>query len=136
VTSALAVLASVIPVGGLLKIAPGPFAAQTTPENSRSRPAPTTSWGEPDLQGIWTDDYQTPLQRPEKYAGKEFFTDHERSALDKSRAGAPRQNDVGIATKSGRLPSAEDPIRRHAARRDAARASKRCPVAKRFKEKM
>ncbi len=45
-----------------------------------------TSWGEPDLQGIWTDEYQIPLQRPAKYAGKEFFTDEERTALDAKRA--------------------------------------------------
>src|SRR6201981_1955649 len=53
-----------------------------------SRPtALKTSWGEPNLQGIWTDEYQTPLQRPAKYAGKEFFTDEERAALDAKRAG-------------------------------------------------
>ena len=46
-----------------------------------------TAWGEPDLQGIWTDEYQTPLQRPAKFAGKEFFTDEERTALDAERAG-------------------------------------------------
>ena len=23
-----------------------------------------TSWGEPDLQGIWTEEFDTPLQRP------------------------------------------------------------------------
>ena len=46
-----------------------------------------TAWGEPDLQGIWTDEFQTPLQRPAKYAGKEFFTDQERAALDAERAG-------------------------------------------------
>ena len=45
-----------------------------------------TAWGEPDLQGIWTDEYQSPLQRPAKYAGKEFFTDEERAALDAKRA--------------------------------------------------
>src|SRR5439155_15181440 len=45
-----------------------------------------TPWGEPNLQGIWTDEYQTPLQRPAKYAGKEFFTDEERAALDAQRA--------------------------------------------------
>ena len=27
-----------------------------------------TAWGEPDLQGIWTDEFDTPLQRPAKYA--------------------------------------------------------------------
>jgi hypothetical protein len=45
-----------------------------------------TRWGEPDLQGIWTDEYQTPLQRPARYAGKEFFTDEERAAFDAQRA--------------------------------------------------
>jgi len=45
-----------------------------------------TAWGEPDLQGIWTDEYQTPLQRPATYEGKEFFTDEERAALDAKRA--------------------------------------------------
>jgi len=45
-----------------------------------------TAWGEPDLQGIWTHEFQTPLQRPAKYAGKEFFTDEERAALDAQRA--------------------------------------------------
>ena len=37
-----------------------------------------TAWGEPDLQGIWTDVHQTPLERPAKFANKEFFTDEER----------------------------------------------------------
>ena len=27
---------------------------------------PKTAWGEPDLQGIWTDETNTPLQRPAK----------------------------------------------------------------------
>src|SRR5262247_3298199 len=45
-----------------------------------------TPWGEPDLQGIWTDEYQTPLQRPARYAGREFFTEEERAALDAKRA--------------------------------------------------
>jgi hypothetical protein len=98
-TNAAALIATVVAAVGLVKIAPGPAAAQAASGDSRSGPIPTTPWGEPDLQGIWTDDYQTPLQRPEKYAGKEFFTDEERSALDKTRAAAPRQNDVGIATR-------------------------------------
>jgi hypothetical protein len=55
-------------------------------------PAPKTPWGDPDLQGIWTDEYQTPLQRPAQYAGKEFFTDAEIAALDKKRAAILRQD--------------------------------------------
>jgi hypothetical protein len=44
-----------------------------------------TPWGEPDLQGIWTDEVDTPLQRPAKYADQEFFTDAQRVDLDKAR---------------------------------------------------
>jgi hypothetical protein len=51
------------------------------------RSALNTAWGEPNLQGIWTDEYTIPLQRPAKYASKEFFTDEERAALDTQRAG-------------------------------------------------
>jgi hypothetical protein len=45
-----------------------------------------TPWGEPDLQGIWTDEFDTPFQRPTKYAGQEFFTEAQRVELDKRRA--------------------------------------------------
>src|SRR6516225_2298054 len=44
-----------------------------------------TSWGEPDLQGIWTDEFDTPFQRPAKYANQEYFTDAQREELDKQR---------------------------------------------------
>ena len=48
--------------------------------------AAATPWGEPNLQGIWTRDSEEPLQRPTRYADKEFFTDEDRAALDKQRA--------------------------------------------------
>jgi hypothetical protein len=50
-------------------------------------PALKTPWGEPDLQGIWTDESDTPLQRSPKYANQEFFTEAQRAELDKERAG-------------------------------------------------
>jgi len=65
-----------------------------------------TPWGEPDLQGIWTDEFDTPLQRPAKYAAQEFFTAAQREELDKQRGALygddPRQErgtavDVGGA---------------------------------------
>ena len=49
-------------------------------------PALTTPWGDPDLQGIWLGETDTPLQRPAKYAGQEFFTDAQRAELDAQRA--------------------------------------------------
>jgi len=49
-----------------------------------------TSWGEPDLQGIWdTAPVQIPMQRPAKYKDQEFFTDEQIAELDKIRARMP-----------------------------------------------
>jgi hypothetical protein len=45
-----------------------------------------TAWGEPDLQGIWTDEFDTPLQRSPRYANQEFFTEEQRADLDKARS--------------------------------------------------
>src|SRR5437867_2247191 len=49
-------------------------------------PVLKTPWGEPDLQGIWTIESDTPLQRPAKYANQEFFTEAQREELDKERS--------------------------------------------------
>jgi hypothetical protein len=43
----------------------------------------TTPWGAPDLQGIWSREFDIPLERPAKYASQEFFTDTERAELDR-----------------------------------------------------
>src|ERR1700687_1878745 len=45
-----------------------------------------TPWGEPDLQGIWTVEYDTPLQRSSRFANQEFFTDAQRAELDRQRS--------------------------------------------------
>jgi hypothetical protein len=45
-----------------------------------------TPWGEPDLQGIWADEFDTPLQRAARLGAREFFTEEERTALDRERA--------------------------------------------------
>ena len=56
------------------------------PSAQAPAPALTTPWGEPDLQGIWMDETDTPLQRPAKYATQEFFTEAQRAELDAQRA--------------------------------------------------
>jgi len=45
-----------------------------------------TTWGEPDLQGLWIDENDTPLQRSPRYANQEFFTDAQRAELDAQRS--------------------------------------------------
>ena len=41
---------------------------------------PRTPDGQPDLQGVWTNNTVTPLERPKDLAGKEFYTDAELAA--------------------------------------------------------
>jgi hypothetical protein len=61
-------------------------AATASTKGAAAPPALKTAWGEPDLQGIWTVESDTALQRPAKYANQEFFTDAQRAELDKERA--------------------------------------------------
>ena len=58
----------------------------SVPVSGQAPSAAKTAWGEPDLQGIWSDDYQLPLERPAQYAGKAFFTEAEIAEIDKQRA--------------------------------------------------
>ena len=53
---------------------------------SAQAPSLKTPWGEPDLQGIWTVEYDTPFQRNPKYGSREFFTDAEREEFDRIRS--------------------------------------------------
>ena len=58
----------------------------------------------PDLQGIWTDEFDTPLQRPAKYATQEFFTPAQREELDGQRGalyGSDPRQERGSAVDVG-----------------------------------
>jgi hypothetical protein len=35
---------------------------------------PRTQWGQPDLQGVWNFSSNVPMQRPERFADREFMT--------------------------------------------------------------
>ena len=74
-----------VTVVAVLKLAPAAGQAQDTGEPAPAAPAAATPWGDPDLQGLWTTRYDTPLQRPARFADKEFFTDEERAELDLQR---------------------------------------------------
>src|SRR5499427_1715181 len=56
-------------------------AGQTATATSKTWTAPRTSDGKPDLQGVWTDNTLTPLERPKKFGAKEFYTDQEFAEL-------------------------------------------------------
>jgi hypothetical protein len=100
--AAMTVAAALIP---LLNLAPLSVAGQTAQTPATPKTVLRTAWGEPDLQGIWANEFATPLQRPAKYANKEFFTEEERADLDRQRAGmrtfsdraAPRGTEQDVA---------------------------------------
>jgi hypothetical protein len=66
---------------------------------------PHTPDGQPDLQGVWTNNSVTPLQRPKELAGKEYYSEaelagvqerqRERLALD-NEEGEPPANHSGV----------------------------------------
>ena len=50
------------------------LAAAQTPER--------TPWGDPDLQGVWTNRTTTPLERPSEFEGRTVLSDEERAEID------------------------------------------------------
>jgi hypothetical protein len=87
-------------VGVLALGCTGAAAAQTAPAPTAKlakRPfvPPKTPWGEPDLQGLYSNKTITPLERPTQFAGQAELTDEEIADLE-NRA-ATRSVDVGRA---------------------------------------
>src|SRR6202047_2298905 len=113
---------AVIATSGAVILGPiGPTAAQApVPPTTASAPALTTPWGEPDLQGIWTDQTDTPLQRSPKYASQEFFTEEQRAELDRERSafiGRDRRSERGTeADVAGAYNAVFTPLNRTGAR--------------------
>ena len=80
-----------------LALAATSVAGQTTPSDTARRHAdvPQTSWGDPDLQGIWSSSGATPMERPNEYQGRETLSDEE-VALIRSETAA-RDEQLGLA---------------------------------------
>ena len=55
--------------------------AQDLTQNDKEVTLPRTADGQPDLQGYWTTQTFTPLERPEHLSSKEFFTEEEAATL-------------------------------------------------------
>ena len=61
-----------------LSLMASPVTAQPTSE------VPRTTWGAPDLQGVWDYRTLTPLERPDELEGRESLTDEELAAFTAS----------------------------------------------------
>ena len=81
--SVLAVVVAAIAMHGVSVAgqAPTPAAKAKAPAKTTAaasaRIPPKTSWGDPDLQGIWNVSTGTPLQRPEKFGDKTVLAESE-----------------------------------------------------------
>jgi hypothetical protein len=57
-----------------------------------------TPWGDPDFQGIWTNNTATPFERPNEFAGRERLTDVELAELQaREQKRADQNNPAGIS---------------------------------------
>ena len=79
-------------------LAPAGVGGQTQTGDSSGWTAPRTAWGDPDLQGQWTNTTTTPLERPDDLGGRELLTDEERAALDEAGDVAREQRGVAAGT--------------------------------------
>ena len=75
-----------------LLLAPVAFAGQQAD-------GPTTAWGHPDLQGVWNNNTNVPLERPDTVAGRATLTDEEVAERRQTRSDtlfAPSEGNTGF----------------------------------------
>src|SRR5262245_49955311 len=65
---------------------------------------PLTPWGDPDLQGLWTNATVTPFERPTQLGGKEVLTEQEAAQFEQQTAQATNadRRDGGTDADVGR----------------------------------
>src|SRR5713101_5288206 len=72
-----------------------PVTGKATPTSvNKAYTPPRTADGQPDFQGVWTNNTVTPLQRPKGLAGKEFYTDAELADVQKRQNERLAQDEV------------------------------------------
>src|SRR6185295_15014820 len=66
-----------------------------------SAAAQTTPWGDPDLQGVWSNQTPVPLERPTALADKPFFTKQEAADAEKNALATTLKNVAPQIATSG-----------------------------------
>ena len=79
-------------IGASIVIGPIAVALQLTTVDVGGQTQDTTTWGHPNLEGIWLDVYDTPFQRAPELADREFTTAEERAERDQARMGSSGRN--------------------------------------------
>ena len=81
--TSMSVVATAVAVVSLAAL---PVAGQAPAAAADTWTPPHTSWGHPDLQGIWTNETITPFERPDELSGKDFLSEEEASELEQQTA--------------------------------------------------
>ena len=87
-TRVTALSAVVVTAAGLASSAAVAQTAAAAAPAAEPFTVPRTSWGDPDLQGVWDYRTITPLERRPELGDREFYTDEEIAQLE-GRADAP-----------------------------------------------
>jgi hypothetical protein len=105
-----------LPAAGVMLLVAWGALAPVSSAQSPGYQAPRLADGRPDLQGTWTTQTFTPLQRPKRYAGQEFLTEAEADELIKllSREGVdPLVTNIFGASDEERLKRVEQTDETH-----------------------
>src|SRR5688500_177208 len=88
-TRRFALVITIVAIAGLSMV----VAAE--PQNPGGAGAATlrTPWGEPDLQGIWSGETLTPVERPARFADKPVLTPQEAAAVEAEVHARPGRDD-------------------------------------------
>ena len=128
----------------VLSLVAWPVVSQAQTALTDESTAPRTSWGDPDLQGVWSYASLTRLERPVELDGREFFTPEEaaeRNAatsidrparpgdvgnynalwFDRGRVDSNLRTSLIVDPPNGRLPLRSDAEERVSARREYRR---------------
>lgn len=97
----------IIAVAVVLALAPPGASAQANDDDAGP---PRTSWGVPDLQGVWLSHSATPLERPAALAGRARLTDEEVATLRERAARIFRNNRSSFAAADNAFLAAFDNV--------------------------
>jgi hypothetical protein len=102
-TTRLVALASII--SALVSLGFASLAAQNAARSVSRYSPPRTAWGDPDLQGVYTNsnEYATPLERPKEFEGKQL-SELSADEVARVRQQATKQAIAGLANGDVRGP--------------------------------